>query len=97
MKQLFAVILTHGPEWQPSRPLEEQQAWGAHAAFMDSLEAEGFVLLAGPLGTEEALQIVRAESPDEIIERLASDPWAKLDLLRVSRVTSWTLRIGSLS
>jgi hypothetical protein len=32
-----------------------------------------------------------------IIERLSADPWTGLDLLRVSRVAPWTLRLGSLS
>jgi uncharacterized protein YciI len=77
--------------------LERQAAWDAHAAFMDGLESEGFVVLAGPLeGASEALLIIRAETPKEIRERLDADPWTGLDLLRTSRVTPWTLRIGSL-
>jgi len=38
-----------GPEWDRSRPMEEQSGWDAHAAFMDGLEASGFVVLGGPL------------------------------------------------
>ncbi len=97
MKQLFAVIRGRGVAWQASRPLEEQEAWDSHAAFMDSLEAEGFVILGGPLeGTSDVLLVIRAECADEIIERLAADAWTGLDLLRTSRVTPWTLRLGSL-
>jgi hypothetical protein len=33
----------------------------------------------------------------EIMQRLAADPWTALDLLSVSRVAPWTLRLGSLS
>ena len=47
-------------------------------------------------GTNERLFAVRATSADEIRERLAADPWSRMDLLRVSRIVPWTLRIGSL-
>jgi uncharacterized protein YciI len=98
MKRLFAVTRSHGDAWQPLLPLEEQEAWSAHAAFMDALEAEGFVALGGPLeGTGEALLIVRAETAAEIVERLEADPWTGLDLLRTSRVAPWTLRLGRLA
>jgi len=98
MKRLFAVMRTRGDGWQASCPLEGQVAWDSHAAFMNSLEKEGFVVFGGPLeGTCDVLLVVRAETPEEIIERLAADPWTGLDLLRVSRVAPWTLRLGSLS
>ena len=97
MKQLFAVIRSRGPAWQASRPLEDQEAWDAHASFMNALQKEGFVVLGGPLeGTCDVLLIVRAKTADEIADRLSADPWAGRDLLRVSRVTPWNLRLGSL-
>jgi hypothetical protein len=98
MKQLFAVIRTRGPAWQDSRPMEAQEDWAAHASFMDRLEQEGFVVLGGPLeGTRDVLLIMRATTPDEVVERLSDDPWRGLDLLREVRVTPWRLRLGSLS
>jgi len=94
---LFAVIRRHGPAWQPERPLEEQDDWAGHAAFMDALVEEGFVVLGGPLeGAAGALLIVRARSTQEIVERLAADPWTVRDLLRIERLAPWTLRLGSL-
>lgn len=97
MKRLYAVSLTHGDPWQPALPLESQEAWDAHAAFMDALVEEGFVLLGGPLeGTSDVLLIIRAASTGEITERLAADPWAKNGLLRVIGVTPWILRLGKL-
>ena len=36
-------------------------------------------------------------SADEIVERLSADPWSSGDILRISRITPWTLRLGSLS
>jgi hypothetical protein len=55
------------------------------------------MVLGGPLdGTSDVLLIVRAKTRDEILARLSADPWTGLDLLRVSRITPWTLRLGSL-
>jgi hypothetical protein len=97
MKQLFAVIRSRGAAWQTSRSLEGQADWDAHASFMDALEREGFVVLGGPLeGTSDFLLIFRARSADEVLDRLLADPWTGSDLLRVSQVTLWTLRLGSL-
>jgi hypothetical protein len=97
MSQLFAVIRTRGPAWQDSKPLEGQADWAGHAAFMNALAKDGFVVLGGPLdGTPDVLLVIRAGSPDEIRSRLAKDPWATTNLLRVSRITPWTLRLGSL-
>jgi len=98
MTTLFAVIRTRGPAWRDSFPLEGQRDWNAHASFMNELKADGFVVLGGPLeGTNDVLLIIRAAGQEEIVFRLASDPWTSLDLLRVSRISPWTLRLGSLS
>jgi len=98
MKRLFAVTRTRGPAWAPSRPLEAQDDWAGHAAFMNGLAAQGFVVLGGPLeGTPDVLLIVRAGDEAEVRSRLAADPWSASDLLRVVRVVPWTLRLGSLS
>ena len=60
---LFAVVRTRGAGWQLALPMEEQVEWDAHAAFMNGLEREGFVLLGGPLeGTADVLLIIRAAS-----------------------------------
>jgi hypothetical protein len=51
---MFLVVLRRsGSEWDPGRPLEEQSDWTAHAAFMDDLVADGFIVLGGPLADEE--------------------------------------------
>ena len=98
MKQLFAVIRSHGAAWQTSRSMEAQEDWEAHASFMNAMEKEGFVVLGGALeGTPDVLLVVRAMTPDEVVDRLSADPWTRRDLLRVSRVMPWTLRLGCLS
>jgi uncharacterized protein YciI len=97
VKKPFAVLLTHGAAYLRGTPLEAQPDWTAHAAFMDALADEGFVVLGGPLETtDDVLLIVRAESPADIADRLAADPWHRQDLLRISRIAPWTIRLGSL-
>ncbi|HUJ50357.1 MAG TPA: hypothetical protein VLW25_09160 [Bryobacteraceae bacterium] len=95
--KIFAVIRTRGDAWQPALSLEQQVDWRGHAVFMNGLQKEGFVVLGGPLeGTPDVLLIIRSSTQDEIRARLEADPWTSLDLLRVSRISPWTIRLGSL-
>lgn len=98
MSRLFVVIHTRGPAWNDAAPLEDQTAWDAHAAFMDSLVEQGFIALGGPLDeTRDALLVVRASSEAEVRERLAPDPWKKNGMLLPEVVHPWILRLGKLS
>ncbi len=97
MPRLYAVIRTRGPAYRRDLPMEEQDAWPAHADFMEALVDDGFVLLGGPLEEPDVLMIVRADSPEEIEARLARDPWAAMDLLRPKSISAWTLRLGALT
>ena len=97
LPRLFVVVRTRGNAWRQDLPLESQPEWAAHAAFMDALAAEGFVILVGPLeGTEDALIIARAHNAQEIVARMEADPWSPMDMLRTTRIAPWQLRIGSL-
>ena len=73
---MYLVVLRRaGPAWDRSKPMEEQTGWDAHAAFMDQLVADGFLVLGGPLedGVRTA-HAVEAQSPDAIRDVLARDP-----------------------
>ena len=88
----FAVRLVHGPNWDPGRPIREQDGWDEHAAFMDGLVEDGFIILGGPVGDgEQTLHAVEAADEDEIRARLARDPWASAGLLRVGPIEPWAL------
>jgi hypothetical protein len=77
--------------------LEDQPEWDAHASFMNGLHREGFIVLGGPLeDTPDVLLIARGSGSDEIAKRLPDDPRTPLDLLRISRISPWTLRLGTL-
>jgi uncharacterized protein YciI len=94
----FAVRTAHGPAWDPSRPIREQDDWAAHAAFMDGLVEDGFIILGGPVGNgEQTLHAVEAASEDDIRVRFAADPWATAGLLRIGSIAPWALWLDSRS
>jgi len=97
MRQIYVVIRKRGEAWQHHLPLEKQEAWHAHAKFMDDLYERGLALLVGPMeGTNEALIIMRAESPKQVTTLLGDDPWSAMGLLLTTRIARWELRLGSL-
>jgi uncharacterized protein YciI len=88
----FALTLVHGQGWDDSLGIREQREWQAHAAFMDDLVADGFILLGGPVGDgQQTLHVVEARDENEVRRRLAEDPWARARLLEVGSIRSWTL------
>jgi uncharacterized protein len=88
----FAVRLVHGPGWDSSRQIRDQEGWDEHASFMDGLVADGFVILGGPVGDgEQTLHVVQAADESDVRARLARDPWAVAGLLRVGALEPWAL------
>ena len=91
---MFLVVLRRsGPAWDPSRPMEEQSDWEAHASFMDGLVDDGFIVLGGPLSDEvRVAHAVESESADAIRATFARDPWSETHLC-VESVEPWTIRL----
>jgi len=72
--------------------MRQQEQWDEHAAFMDALVDEGFVILGGPLGAgKNVLLIIAAESEQAIERRLADDPWTSMGLLRTVSIEPWEI------
>lgn len=91
-KANFAVTLVRGPAWDESREIREQRGWDAHAAFMDGLLEDGFVLLGGPVGDHrQTLHAIEASDEPEVRRRLAADPWAQAELLEIGSIEPWAL------
>jgi uncharacterized protein YciI len=89
----LVTLLRSGPQWDASRPLEEQSGWDEHASFMDGLVDEGFLVLGGPLADEHRVaHAVEAESEDAVRAMLARDPWSETHL-QVDAVEPWTIRL----
>jgi uncharacterized protein YciI len=87
----FAVRLEHAGPWDFSKGLREQEGWGEHAAFMDGLVEQRFIVLGGPLSDVEILHAVRASDEQEVRARLAEDNWARNGMLRVVSIEPWTI------
>jgi uncharacterized protein YciI len=87
------VVRRSGPEYDPARPLEDQSGWEEHAAFMDALVDDGFLVLGGPLGDEQrVVHAVDAASEDAVRETLGRDPWSGSHLV-VDAIEPWTIRL----
>jgi uncharacterized protein YciI len=89
----FLVERAKGPAWDHTKARREQPGWDAHAAFMDALAEEGFVVLGGPVGEgdgDNALLVVDAEGADAVRARLAEDPWDD-DMLTIESVRPWSV------
>jgi len=92
----FAVRLVHGPCWDSSRQIRDQEGWAGHAAFMDELVEDDFIILGGPAGDgEQTLHAVEAADENEIRARLAADPWAVAGLLRIGMIEPWAFWLDS--
>ena len=88
----FAVTMEPGPNWDQSRDRRAQDAWDDHAAFMDGLVDDGFLILGGPIGDGvRTMHAIEAADEQEIRDRFAQDPWAPMELLRIAKIEPWTI------
>jgi uncharacterized protein len=96
---LFVVVNEQGPGWVPGRTMREQPGWAEHAAFMDLLESERFVVLGGPLrggNRHRAMLVVEGPDGPTVRARLAEDPWMRAAVLRTVSFDPWELLLGKL-
>jgi hypothetical protein len=93
-KRLFHVVVHRsGPEYDRTKPLEEQSGWQEHAAFMDGLVEKGFVVLGGPLADEfRVVHVVDAQSEEAVRAEFARDPWSGSHL-ELGAIEPWTIRL----
>ena len=96
----YAVVREAGPAWTDGKGIADQPALSDHAAFMNSLADEGFVLFGGPLAGSEhgrvrALLMVDAASEAEIQRRLADDPWVRAEQLVTTSIEPWSIFVGA--
>ncbi len=92
----YAVTLEWGKGWDARRSMREQEKWDEHAAFMDALVDDGFVILGGPLDdAEKVLLIINAESRQAIEARLVDDPWMPMKIRRIAKVERWEILLDA--
>ena len=97
---LFAVTREAGPGWTEGKGAVAQPDVNDHAAFMNDLADDGFVLFAGPLAGSEhdrirVLLIADAGSEADIHRRLANDPWERTQQVVTTSVEPWLLLSGA--
>jgi hypothetical protein len=94
----YLVEQTKGPTWDHARRRREQVGWDQHAAFMDRLAAERFVVLGGPIGddgeVDNVLLVVDAQDEATIRARLGEDPWRD-GVLRIESIRPWSIWLGA--
>ena len=94
MKNTFVTISSPGPNRDLSKGTRQQPLWDEHAAFIDQLVDEGFVLMGGPLVDEDgAMLIVNADDENEVLDKLKNDPWMKHGVLKLESVKRWQIFI----
>jgi uncharacterized protein len=87
---VFVLTRVNGPNYDDSRERRDQDAWTEHAAFMDRLLDDGFVIMGGPLEDgRQVLHIVEAADEQEVMDRLAGDPWEPMGILRTAGIQRW--------
>jgi uncharacterized protein YciI len=96
MKNTFVAISSAGPSRDPSKSTREQPLWDEHAAFIDQLVADGFILMGGPLVDEGgAMLIVNASDENEVRGKLKEDPWYEHGILKLESVKRWQIFIDA--
>jgi uncharacterized protein YciI len=94
MQSTFVLLSAAGSGRDLSRETREQPFWDEHAAFIDGLVDDGFILLGGPLVEEGgALLVVKARDEDEVRERMKNDPWYEHRILKLESVKRWQIFI----
>jgi hypothetical protein len=94
---MFHVVLRQaGPQFDATKPLEEQSGWEDHAAFMDALVDDGFVVLGGTLPNGRTAHAVEAESEEAVRATWARDPWFESHLV-IESIEPWTIRLDGRS
>jgi uncharacterized protein YciI len=94
MKNTFVVISSVGPNRDRLKGTREQPFWDEHAAFIDQLVDDEFILMGGPLVDEGgSMLIINAKDENEVREKLRNDPWMEHGILKLESVKRWQIFI----
>ena len=94
MKNTFVVLSSAGPNRDLSKETRDQPLWDEHAAAIDQLVADGFILIGGPLVDEGgSLLIFNAEDENEVREKMKTDPWLEHGILKQEQIKRWQIFI----
>ncbi|MCC6791266.1 MAG: hypothetical protein IT336_06265 [Thermomicrobiales bacterium] len=93
MKSTFVVLSRAGVNRDLAKGSREQRFWDEHAAFIDALVEDGFILMGGPFDHGGAMLIVNAEREADVRATLGGDPWYRNGLLELVSVKRWEIFI----
>ncbi len=94
----YVIRVERGGPWDWSRDMRLQDGWDDHAAYMDGIFEDGFLLMVGPLeGGRHTLWLVEADSEEEIRRRMAEDPWAANGMLTPLTIERWNVVLDRFS
>lgn len=71
--ELFVIRYEPGTNWKPDRPMSEQGLL-EHFHYVKALHAKGLIVLAGPVGPDSGLIVLRARDLAEASRVMAEDP-----------------------
>ena len=92
---MFLVRLRQtGPDFDHSKPLEQQSGWLEHAAFMDGLVEDGHIVIGGTLPNGATAHAFHADSEEKVRAIWARDPWHESHLILES-IEPWDIRLDS--
>jgi len=90
---MFLVRLRQtGPEFDHSKPLEQQSGWNEHAAYMDGLVEAGHIVLGGTLPDGATAHAFQAKSEEDVRAIWERDPWHGSHLVLES-IEPWDIRL----
>lgn len=75
-RPLFAIEITTGPKWDPARPPQEQQHFGAHSANLRRLREAGALVMGARYG-DKGLVVLAARDEAEARAMMDEDPSMK--------------------
>jgi uncharacterized protein YciI len=92
MKNTFLAFSSAGPNRDFSKDTRQQPFWDEHAAFIDQLVEDGFILMGGPLIDEGgSLLILDANNENEVRDKLKNDPWMQHGILKLESIKRWQI------
>jgi uncharacterized protein YciI len=95
-RKTFLMFRKPGPAWLPGVHTRKQPLWDEHAAFMDRLDEQNRIVLAGPYADlSRALVILEAQDMEEAVELLRDDPWVSAGILLPAEAVEWTIFMDS--
>lgn len=86
------MLSVHGPNWDKTRPVRQQEYWDEHAAFIDGLYDAGRIRLGGPFPDDAGSMVIfEADSTDEVRQIFAGDPWGLHGILLLDQIRRWEI------